>query len=141
MPKVDFYTIQQNSQQDRDIFACRFVEKVFNQGHKIYIHTDSEAESQAMDDLLWSFRTESFLPHAIVGLIDDEDVPILIGHTDECSGPRDVLVNLSQDIPAFHSEFQRIAEIVINDETVKTNLRTHWKHFQELGYEVQGHQI
>lgn len=141
MAKVDFYTIQQSTQEGRDFFACRLVEKVYNQGHKIYIHTESETVAQELDDLLWSFRPESFIPHAITGNEEGEDVPVIIGYGNEYSGPKDVLINLSLSIPSFHHEFQRIAEIVINDEAIKQTLREHWKQYQDLGYELQQHQL
>ena len=71
MPKVDFYSLQQSDEQARLFFACRLTEKVLGQKLKIYIHTDSESAAQEMDDLLWSFKPESFIPHTLVGMDDD----------------------------------------------------------------------
>ena len=143
MTKVDFYTLRQSQENDRLFFACRLVEKAFNLGHRIYLHTDSAQSAEELDDLLWSFRPESFLPHALVGFEadEDDDIPILIGYAGHYDGPRDLLINLSRELPPFHGEFQRISEIVINDEQAKQISRQHWKQYQEAGCELQHHDL
>lgn len=139
--RVDFYALKQSTEQDRALFACRLVEKAFRLGHRIYLHTDSEAAADALDDLLWEFKPESFLPHAIAGTMNEEDVPIVIGFAGSSEGPRDVLINLSRAVPPFHGEFQRIAEIVIEDEAAKQLSREHWKEYQRHGYELKHHEV
>lgn len=145
MTQVDFYILKQQEEQDRRVFACRLAEKVVNQGLKIYIHADSEQEAQEMDDLLWSFRPDSFIPHAIVGideeLTTDEDIPVFIGFSEEHPSGADLLINLSPDIPSFYEQFSRIAEIVPNSEDAKSNLREHWKVYKEKGFELKPHEL
>lgn len=145
MPQVDFYSLKQSEEQDRLFFTCRLCEKAMNQGLKIYIHTDSDQVAQEMDDLLWSFKPESFIPHAIVGiddeLVEDEDVPVFIGCVAEFPGKADLLINLAGDIPDFHGNFTRIAEIVPNSEEAKANLREHWKSYKEKGLELHHHEL
>jgi len=142
MPQIDFYSLQQSEEQDRLFFTCRLCEKAVNQGLKIYIHTDSEQVAQEMDDLLWSFKPESFIPHAIIGIDDeltaDEEIPVFIGCIGEFPGKGDLL-NLGRDIPDFHGNFSRIAEIVPNSEDAKSNLRDHWNTYKSRGYELNHH--
>ena len=145
MAQVDFYSISQPDEQDRLHFACRLTEKAMGQGLKIYIHTDNEQVAQEMDDLLWSFKPESFIPHAIVGidneLTEDEDIPVFIGYAGDFAGKADLLINLGRDIPAFHGSFSRIAEIVPNSEAAKSNLREHWNTYKEKGLELKHHEM
>lgn len=145
MAQVDFYSISQTEEFDRLVFACRLTEKAMGQGLKIYIHTDSEQAAQEMDDLLWSFKPESFIPHAIVGIDDellaDEEVPVFIGCLPEFPGKADLLINLGKDIPAFHGSFARIAEIVPNQEAAKANLREHWQAYKDAGYQLDHHKL
>jgi len=145
MPQVDFYILSQPEEQDRLFFACRLCEKALGQGLKIYIHTASDQAAQEMDDLLWSFKLESFIPHAIVGideeLTEDEDIPVFIGCSDQFDGKADLLINLGHDIPDFHNSFARIAEIVPNSESAKSNLREHWNTYKEQGLELKHHQL
>ena len=145
MAKVDFYLISQSENQERMFFACRLCEKAMSQSLKIYIHTESEQAAQEMDDLLWSYKPESFIPHAIVGLdeeIDaDEDIPVFIGFTEQCDTSADLLINLGRDIPSFHDQFKRIAEIVSSAEDAKQKSREHWNTYKDKAFELAHHQL
>ena len=145
MAQVDFYSLRQPEEQDRLFFSCRLVEKALVQGLKIYIHTDSETVAQEIDDLLWSFRPESFIPHAIVGTdmeeIEDDEVPVLIGYGDNTTDRGQLLINLSSGLPPLQDAFERIAEIVPNREEAKAALRQHWNAYKEKGFELNHHQL
>lgn len=148
MAQVDFYILKHSAEQERLQFVCRLTEKAMGQGLKIYIHTDSEQTAQDIDDLLWSFRPDSFIPHAIVGIDDelteDEDIPVFIGSGDafgNSNGSANLLINLSVDIPSFHDSFERIAEIVPNSEEAKSHLRAHWNSYKEKGFELKHHTL
>ncbi|MDC1528264.1 DNA polymerase III subunit chi [Gammaproteobacteria bacterium] len=145
MTQVDFYLLQQPAQEDRMAFTCRLCEKAMSQGMKIYIHTDSEKTAQDMDDLLWSFKPDSFIPHAIVGVDEDldadEEIPVFIGFGTACDVSATLLINLSEEIPAFHDQFERIAEIVPNAEAAKSNLREHWNSYKQKGFELKHHAL
>jgi len=145
MTQVDFYILKQSEEQERLFFACRLTEKASSQGLKIYIHTDSEQTALEMDDLLWSFKPESFIPHAILGLdvelTEDEEIPVFIGCGSEFKNNADLLINLGQTIPDFHDNFSRIAEIVPNQEDAKSRSREHWNAYKEKGFELKHHQL
>ncbi len=145
MSQVDFYLIQQSDDQGRMYFACRLCEKAISQGLKIYIHAGSEQAAQEMGGLLWTYKPESFIPHAIIGLDEeldsDEEIPVFIGFGQACDSRATVLINLSEEIPGFHADFERIAEIVPNSETAKANLREHWNTYKEKGFELKHHAL
>ena len=67
MTRVSFYLLNSQDVQSRQQFACRLAEKAVRQGNKVMIATGNEAESRELDQLLWSFRPESFVPHVILG--------------------------------------------------------------------------
>ena len=148
MSQVDFYILSQPEEQQRQFFACRLIEKAINQGLKIYLHTDSEQVAQEMDDLLWSFKPDSFIPHTIVGMegaideaADDEDILVFIGYGDNYTDKGQLLVNLSAGIPEFHASFERVAEIVPNREEAKAISREHWNEYKAAGLELKHHQL
>lgn len=141
MPKVDFYTIAKSGEDARLLFACRLTEKAFTLGHRVYIHMADDNMAQEMDNLLWTFNEESFVPHAIDGIIEDEEVPVLIGYRDQFEGPKDVLINLSPTLPPFHGDFQRITEVVNSDDNVKAFSREHWKAYKAAGYSLEHHEL
>ncbi len=101
MTRVDFYVLPNADPAQRPLLACKLAEKAYGQGLKVYIHTASASDTQQLDELLWTFRDGSFLPHAIHSAVNGEPPPILLGHDHEPTGHTDVLINLGTDIPTF----------------------------------------
>ncbi len=140
MSKVNFYLLKQGQASEQYVFACRLCEKILSQNLKAYIHTDTEEQAQYLDDLLWSYRPESFLPHCVIDTDVDEDVKLIIGYAEKYQKNFDVLINLSQDIPAFHTEFSRIVEIIPAEENAKALGRLRWKKYKDSGLELETHE-
>ncbi len=146
MTKIDFYVLTHSSPQARELFTCRLVDKAQQLGNRIYIHTANEAHSRALDKLLWTFKKNSFIPHAIDGDAPDADATALIGHQLELSDPtqahrRSVLINLSQEVPLFFSSFERTAEIIDPNEQNKEAGRNRFRFYRDRGYELKTHTI
>jgi DNA polymerase-3 subunit chi len=144
MSQADFYILKEAEDEQRFFVACRLTEKAMAQGLKVYIHTASEQSAQDLDDLLWSFKPESFIPHTIVGLednMDDEEIPVLIGYEGNASTKGQLLINLCDQVPDVHENFDRIAEIVPNREEAKAISREHWNTYKTLGFELKHHQM
>lgn len=95
MTKIDFYQIS----GDEQTFACRLIDKVYRAGHRIYVHTGSARQAEELDDHLWVFREDSFIPHALHSV--DIEAPVKIGHDHEPSEHQEVLINLSGAVPDF----------------------------------------
>jgi len=142
MTQVDFYILEEQVRSDRYILACRIIDKAWKKGRRIYLHTNSEAESRRMDQMLWTYRDEGFLPHALVAHSYDPKVnPVLIGHDAEAGEEHDVLVNLATDVPPFFSRFERVAELVDNSPEVRKAGRNRYKLYRDRGYSLNTHNI
>jgi DNA polymerase-3 subunit chi len=63
--EVSFYILPTESLADRYLFACKLIEKAYRSGSFCYVLTDSAEQSRIIDDLLWTFRAGSFIPHQI----------------------------------------------------------------------------
>jgi len=136
MTKIDFYQIDQ---QDPLLFTCRLIDKIYQQGHAVHIHTQDAEEAVALDDLLWSFRPDHFIPHAIHGV--DDDAPIKISHNADPTDHEDVLVNLSSQVPDFFSRFSRVAEVVPLNEDRRAAARENFKFYKDRGYNLDYHKL
>ncbi len=141
MTKVDFYILEDDDAAARQHFVCRLAEKAWQQGHRIYIHTDNAQSSNQLDALLWSYRDESFLPHSLDKAPDSDSVQLHIGHSDEPMHHDDVLINLGTDVPLFFSRFKRVAEIIAGDESIKQAGRERYRFYRERGYPLKSHTI
>ncbi|MEZ5541699.1 MAG: DNA polymerase III subunit chi [Pseudomonadota bacterium] len=141
MTQVDFYILQEDGADARPLFTCRLTEKAYKQGHRVFINTESEAQMKQLDDLLWSFRAGSFLPHAVYAGSRDDTAPVLLGHALEPDGPEDVLVNLGSTVPTWFGRFRRVAELVGGDETARAAARTRYRFYQDRGYTLNTHKL
>lgn len=158
MTRIDFYVLASSDPKMRAVTACRLAEKAYSQGLKVYVHTDSAGASLQLDELLWTFRAGSFLPHAIVDtpgvkkgadlncgsdpfFTPDLSPPILLGHDHEPAEHTDVLINLAHDVPLFFGRFERVAELVDQQETHLSQARDRYRFYRERGYELNSHQL
>ena len=64
--RVDFYILAAADSAARLRFACRLAEKAYHLKHRVHLHTASAAAAADVDDLLWTFRQGSFVPHEVV---------------------------------------------------------------------------
>lgn len=140
MTRVDFYLLPDSETGGRDGWVCRLVEKAWRQGHRVYVRTGSEAETQRLDNLLWTFRQGSFVPHQTHPGADPE-TPILVGHGPAPDGFRDVLVNLGAEVPEDYPEFQRVAEVIDADEARRAAGRVRFRHYRDAGYPLETHKL
>ena len=141
MTKVDFYILEQHHHEARQRFACRLAEKAWQQGNKVYIHTESAEQSQRLDELLWTFRLGSFIPHSLDGDNSDDAVAIHIGHSGEPQHHDQVLINLAAEVPLFFSRFERVADLVDQDEQTRQQGRQRFRFYRDRGYPLENHSI
>jgi DNA polymerase-3 subunit chi len=142
MTQIDFYILSEQSAHNRDILSCRLAEKVYKLGNRLYIHTATQAEASRVDDLLWTYRDGSFLPHEIYrGELTPAATPIIIGHDQESCGEADVLINLAPAVPLFFSRFERVAEIISQQTADKNSGRERYRFYRDRGYALKTHNI
>lgn len=139
--RIDFYILSATGPASRLQFACRLTEKAYSQQHRVYAHTASAAEARELDELLWSFRQGSFIPHHLVGDSGDERTPVRIGTPEHAEQSGELLINLTPAVPAFSANFARIAEIVDASEAARDAGRERFKHYRAMGYRPVTHNI
>ena len=152
MTRIDFYILEQVAAENHLLFTCRLAEKIYTQGQRLYIHSTSEQQAAQLDDLLWRFRQGSFIPHGIYqtalaapGVLPpaalQENLPIHIGSGATPEAGLDVLINLCHEVPAFFSQFSRLAEIVEPGEPGKQAARERFRFYRDRGYALESHTI
>ena len=139
MTRVGFYVVQATDQDQRLQVAVRLTDKAFQQGHRIFINAVDEAQARTLDELLWSYRPASFLPHGLHG--QEHPDTIAIGWGQDPDQHNDLLINLQLDIPLFFSRFARVAEVVTQDPASLQALRESWKFYKERGYQLEKHDL
>ncbi len=139
MTQVDFYILGHQSSRTLELMVCRLCAKALEADMYVYINTRDAQQAAQLDELLWSFKAESFLPHQ--NLLTDNSlseickIPIIINKGDQIpDGYHQLLINLSSDIPHFFSRFERVAELVDKDENEKQLGRERYRFYRERGY-------
>lgn len=142
MTRIDFYIVDSEQRTSRALLACRLAEKAYSLKNQIYIYTADELHAQELDELLWTYRSGSFVPHQQLGVDeDDQGCPVLIGHAEAPDGLNQVLINLDMAVPPFFSRFERVVEIVNQDETQRQLARERFKYYRDRGYDLHTHNL
>ena len=139
--RVDFYILDAGSAAECLHFACRLTEKAYGLDSRVHAHTSSPADAAKLDEMLWTFRQGSFVPHEVLETGMPARAPVSIGSGNDHPDQGDLLVNLSEEPPAFAEKFARIAEIVGSDEASRAAGRERFRHYRDLGIEPTTHQI
>jgi DNA polymerase-3 subunit chi len=142
MARVDFYVLKQAGEHTRQTFACRLAEKAYRLQNTVHIHAADQAAAKSIDELLWSFREGSFVPHHIVGSgTAERSSAITIGCDEHSIDDRDLLINLGVDVPAFAASFPRVAELVSSDDECKQQSRKRYAEYREKGHTLETHNV
>ncbi|MGB9429452.1 MAG: DNA polymerase III subunit chi [Gammaproteobacteria bacterium] len=139
MTQVDFYVLPDMAPRGRALFACRLAEKLFGLGQRSFVHLGSETDARELDELMWTFRDRSFLPHAFAGA--DASVPVQLGCGEEPKQEFHLLINLAPDVPAFFSRFERVAEVVDANAVIKVQGRERFRFYKDRGYPLETHKL
>lgn len=86
--QVDFYHL---TRLPLERALPRIAEKVVESGGRLLVVAGDEAARTRLDQLLWSYAPESFLPHGVAGGEDDARQPVLIaGAPEAANGARNI---------------------------------------------------
>lgn len=142
MARVDFYVLAAAGEPARELFACRLAEKVYRLAQSVHIHAADRQQASHLDDLLWTFRDGSFVPHEVVehgaGSVES---PVTIGAGADALRRADLLINLSDRLVEDSGAFPRVAEIVPSDEDRRQRSRRLFAEYRSQGFELETHNI
>ncbi|MCD6055127.1 MAG: holC [Gammaproteobacteria bacterium] len=139
--QIIFYVLKSGDEGSRFQIACRLAQAAFQKKQRLYIHCDNESEVQYMDDLLWTFKDTSFIPHAVIGSDTTAHLPIAVGTLENRPAQYDQLLNLSAKIPPFYANFDRTLEIVPAQGDLRQIMREHYRDYQQQGCELITHEV
>jgi DNA polymerase-3 subunit chi len=140
MTHVDIYLLQDDS-LDRDHYACRLIEKAYRHQHQVYVQTNSQAHAESLDELLWTFKEESFIPHNLLGEGPHKAPPVQLGTQTAPKQHRDILLHFLDDIPEACSRFSRILDVVAANEEHKAQARQRYRLYQQQQFTINTHPI
>jgi DNA polymerase-3 subunit chi len=130
---------------DRMDYACRWLRKAYLRDAKVVVSAPQETLAR-LDGLLWTFEDIEFVPHLHLAPGEAvapnlKDTPIWLVEHVEQAPHHDVLLNLGDDMVPGFERFERVVEIVPEDEAPKQAARRRWKHYADRGYVLKRHEV
>lgn len=141
MARVDFYVLPAAGEAERRRFACRLTEKAYRLDHAVRILAPDPEAMRQMDDLLWTWREGSFVPHEVLNPDRPPESPVTICCDEADVDGIDLLINLCDTLPETADAFPRIAEIVTSDEDQRLKGRERFAAYRDQGHELETHKL
>ncbi len=138
LQRVDFYVLKPD--EPREAFACRLAEKAFRLGQRVWLGLAQPQAIEALDQLLWTFRPESFLPHSPAApgqALTPERLWFGVGVPPETC---DLFINLTE-VPFDAVNALRVAEVVDQTPLVLSYTRGQFGRYRQAGVSVQTHKL
>jgi DNA polymerase-3 subunit chi len=133
MTEVLFYHLQNMTLES---VLPPLLEKSIERGWRVVVQSTSEERADALDAHLWTYRDDSFLPHATWRVADAADQPIVL--TIEESNPNGAQVRFLVDsapVPADADGYERIVLVFNGDhEDALAAARSAWAACKAKGF-------
>lgn len=154
MTQIDFYVLPDATSDARWQFACRLSEKAQRSGMNTVLLLDDQAQASALDELLWTFKPESFIPHQCW----EPSLPLPAGQSpaqaylihrqtaqpEQLINPlasTSLLINLSSQVPPYSSRFARLSELVIQEPSALATSRERFSYYKAQGHPITTHKL
>ena len=137
MTSVDFYF----NAADKLQVACRLAGKAMAQRKRLLIYAPQADTAQRIDRLLWTWQATGFVPHCAAHDPLASETPVLIATAAETDATCEVLLNLAPETPPAFERYQRLLELVAQDDADRRAARERYKFYRERGYRIADHDL
>jgi DNA polymerase-3 subunit chi len=125
MTEVLFYHLET---QPLDRVLPVLIEKSLERDWHVVVETGSEARAEAIDNLLWTYRDDSFLPHALAGGDADHLQPVLITTRPHNPNEAEIRFFVDRAVPTDVAGYQRVVYMFSgHDPDAVSEARVAWK--------------
>ncbi len=134
MTEIGFYHLQR---QPLEGALPRLLETILARGHRTVLLAGSDERARALDNLLWTYDAESWLPHGGSGAGEAARQPIFLTVREENPNGADVLVLVDGVMPGFLADFARAVDMFDGrDEAAVQAARLRWRKWRDAGYRL-----
>jgi DNA polymerase III subunit chi len=110
------------------------LEKTLSRGWKAVVRVSSDERMKALDDHLWTWSAESFLPHAIDADAQRDDQPIVLTRSDTRFNDAEVIFAVDgTGLPLTAGWTRAVLIFDGNDPEALDNARADWKSVKATG--------
>ncbi len=138
MTRVTFYDLPP---ADRLPFIARMAEAAHERGKRMLIHCGDPAVAEEIDEHLWVYRDETFLPHEIARPgepLHDPEVGVVITTAEQDPISAEVLLLEAATSIEFARRYAAVIEIVDHRQPERlAESRVRFRRWRELGVEPE----
>ncbi|MGA9422526.1 MAG: DNA polymerase III subunit chi [Rhodanobacteraceae bacterium] len=134
--RADFYLIDKPRFRENPLLlVCELAGRAFASEQPTLILARSSGQADALDELLWTFDDNAWIPHQLAG--DDEDAlaPVLIASPACVTASRPLVVNLRDACVA--GDVERVLEVVGVDAIEREASRQRWREYRRRGWTMK----
>jgi DNA polymerase III subunit chi len=136
MPRADFYLIDKPRFREQPLLlVCELAKKAFAARQPSLILTRDFEQAEAVDELLWAFDEDVFIPHQLAGDDDDAETAVLIVPPGIDAAARPLVINLRDT--CAEGSFERVLEVVAAEPAEREGSRLRWSAYRQRGFEVR----
>ncbi len=134
--RADFYLIAKPRFLTEPLrLVCELARKANDANLWTLVLARDQAQAEELDELLWAFDDDAYIPHQIAGAdVDEEEAQVLIVPPGVEAPSRALVINLRDD--AYLGACERVLEVVPADPAAREPLRERWKQYKALGFEL-----
>lgn len=140
LPDIDKTDASDTNTSSAFYHACLQASYFYRQNQRVFIYSQDQKSAEQIDEMLWAFDSDSFVPHNLSGEGPKQGAAVEISHQAP-RGRRPVLINLSSTVPDFASQFQLIVDFVPSNETLKQLARERFKTCRQRGFQVDNQAV
>ncbi|MDT4818221.1 DNA polymerase III subunit chi [compost metagenome] len=131
--RIEFYVLSSANPADRLRAACQLAAKGWRHGLPVLLRCSDAAQRDELDQLLWRFRAESFIPHSLID--DDANAPVVLALDEAPAVQQGLLINLASSISPHVERFSRVIEIVNQEPDLLAACRENFRAYRQRGYD------
>jgi DNA polymerase III subunit chi len=135
--RIDFYV----GARDRIDVACRLAAKAVQAKTRLIVYAPDETVLAKIDRLLWTQSAIGFIPHCMSHDPLASETPVLLARNIDSPPVDDVILNLADACPPTFARFQRLLEIVSQDDADKAAARERFRFYRDRGYRIETHNL
>jgi DNA polymerase III subunit chi len=115
----------------------KLLEKTLASGKRALVLAGSEARVEALNNLLWTYHQDAWLPHGAATDGDADDQPVWLAVADDNANRAEYLFLTDGATSARVADFERCFELFDGrDEAALQAARERWKQYQAAGHDL-----
>ena len=118
--------------------ACEIAERIYAEGDRLLIVAIDEEQAARLDDLLWTYKPDTFVPHGLWKSMDNEPAqPVIITTQKERVPGIASLLTMDYCPVEMVQQFSQVIHVVVvdNQERLEAS-RRYWTLLKDAGFSL-----